>query len=160
MIYVTVGTQKFQFDRLLKYVDIAIEKGDIKEEVFAQVGHSTYKPKNYKYSKFISKSDCIDVVDKSNIIITHGGSGSIIESLQKCKKVLAIPRNCEFEEHVDNHQFELVNKLAKEKILLSANSEQEFLEKIREIKLFKPKEISKILDNCSRVQNIIDEFLK
>lgn len=37
MIYVAVGTQKFQFNRLLRNVDDLIESGVISEPVFAQV---------------------------------------------------------------------------------------------------------------------------
>ena len=36
MIFITLGSQKFQFNRLLKKVDDLIESGVIKEEVFAQ----------------------------------------------------------------------------------------------------------------------------
>ena len=52
MIFITVGSQKFQFNRLLKQVDMLIDKGIIKKEVFAQIGSSDYKPHNYKYKDF------------------------------------------------------------------------------------------------------------
>lgn len=35
MIFITLGSQKFQFNRLLKAIDKLIEQGKIKEEVFA-----------------------------------------------------------------------------------------------------------------------------
>ena len=38
MIFITVGSRSFQFERLLKAVDLAIEKGEISDEVFAQKG--------------------------------------------------------------------------------------------------------------------------
>ncbi len=47
MIFITLGSQKFQFNRLLKKIDNLIEIGVIQEEVFAQIGYSNYKPKNY-----------------------------------------------------------------------------------------------------------------
>ena len=53
MIFITLGSQKFQFNRLLEEVDKLIEQGIITEEVFAQIGYSDYKPKNYKYNKSI-----------------------------------------------------------------------------------------------------------
>ena len=53
MIFVTTGTQKFQFNRLLKGVDKAIETGIITEEVFAQTGASVYQPVHYKYRPFL-----------------------------------------------------------------------------------------------------------
>ena len=45
MIFVAVGTQKFPFDRLLKKIDKLIMANIIKEEVYAQIGHSMYKTK-------------------------------------------------------------------------------------------------------------------
>ena len=45
MILVTVGSQKFQFNRLLQEIDKLIEEGIIKEKVFAQIGVSDYIPK-------------------------------------------------------------------------------------------------------------------
>ena len=44
MIFITLGSQKFQFNRLLKAVDELVAAGKIKDEVFAQIGYSDYKP--------------------------------------------------------------------------------------------------------------------
>ena len=47
MIFVTLGSQKFPFDRLLAELDRLIEAGVITEPVFAQTGCSTYAPKHF-----------------------------------------------------------------------------------------------------------------
>ena len=47
MIFITLGSQKFQFNRLLKEIDRLIETGVIKDEVFAQIGYSDYQPKHF-----------------------------------------------------------------------------------------------------------------
>ena len=52
MIFVTTGSQKFQFNRLLQKIDLLIEEGMIREEVFAQIGVSDYQPKHYEYCRF------------------------------------------------------------------------------------------------------------
>ena len=52
MIFVALGTQKFNFNRLLKKIDLLISRGEISEQVIAQIGYSTYKPKNYKFYTF------------------------------------------------------------------------------------------------------------
>lgn len=39
MIFITLGSQKFQFNRLLKAVDELVAAGKIKDEVFAQIGY-------------------------------------------------------------------------------------------------------------------------
>ena len=46
MVFITLGSQKFQFNRLLRAVDELIEKKVIQEDVFAQTGYSDYEPKN------------------------------------------------------------------------------------------------------------------
>ena len=46
MIFVTLGSQKFQFNRLLRKIDDLVEEGVITEEVFAQTGASDYLPRN------------------------------------------------------------------------------------------------------------------
>ena len=53
LIFITVGSQKFQFDRLLKEIDRLVEEKQLNsEEVFAQIGYSTYEPCHYSYQKF------------------------------------------------------------------------------------------------------------
>ena len=42
MIFITLGSQKFQFNRLLKAVDDLVESKIINEEIFAQIGYSDY----------------------------------------------------------------------------------------------------------------------
>ena len=79
MIFATTGTQKFQFNRLLKGIDKAIETGIITEEVFAQTGASVYQPVHYKYRPFLPADEMQQLRKKSNIIITHSGTNSIIE---------------------------------------------------------------------------------
>ena len=56
MIFITLGSQKFQFDRLLKEVDRLIADGVIQEKVFAQIGASEYLPQNYTYERFLDLS--------------------------------------------------------------------------------------------------------
>ena len=108
MIFVTLGSQKFQFDRLLKEIDRLIKTGRITEEVFAQTGYSTYHPKYFLYKNFLNREEFKKCIEKSSFVITHGGTGAIISSLKIGKKVIAVPRRVEFGEHVDNHQLQLL----------------------------------------------------
>ena len=55
MIFVTTGSQKFQFNRLLQKIDLLIEEGMIREKVFAQIGVSDYQPKHYEYCRFLDR---------------------------------------------------------------------------------------------------------
>lgn len=112
MIFVTLGSQKFQFNRLLKKLDKLVEEGAIKEELFAQIGYSDYIPKNYKFKNFLDRDEFSKVMNKCDKVITHGGTGAIIGAVKKSKKVIAVPRNCKFNEHVDNHQYDIVSEFS------------------------------------------------
>ena len=120
MIFVTLGSQKFQFNRLLKEIDRLIEEGSIEDEVFAQIGYSDYIPKNYEYNNFLDREAFNNVMSKCNKVITHGGTGAIVGALKKDKQVIAVPRLKKFEEHVDDHQLQIIEQFEKMNMILSA----------------------------------------
>lgn len=117
MIFVTLGSQKFQFDRLLKKVDELIEAGTIRDTVIAQTGASEYTPKHYEYVKFMDRERFADTIDKCSVVITHGGTGVIIGAVKKGKKVIAVPRLARYGEHVDDHQLQLLHQFDDLKII-------------------------------------------
>lgn len=110
MIFVTVGSQKFQFNRLLIEIDKLVEEKIIIEEVFAQIGYSDYKPKNYKYKEFLDRDEFTEIMKICDKVITHGGTGAIISAVKNDKKVIAVPRLVEYGEHVDDHQLQIVKQ--------------------------------------------------
>ncbi len=108
MIFITLGTQKFQFDRMLKELDKLIEEGKLsKDDVIIQCVYSEYTPKNYTTFALKPQSEIDEIIEKADIIITHSGTGSIIGALKKGKKLIIAPRLKKYGEHVDNHQTEL-----------------------------------------------------
>ena len=110
-IFITLGSQKFQFNRLLKAVDELCEKGTVDAEVvFAQIGYSDYLPKNFNYKKFLDRDEFSKEMEKADIVITHGGTGAIIGAVKKGKKVIAVPRLAKYGEHVDDHQLQLIKQ--------------------------------------------------
>lgn len=108
MIFVTVGTHEQQFNRLIEKVDELKRDGIIKEDVFMQIGYSTYKPKYCEYSKLIPYQEMLNKVKEARIVITHGGPASFIMPLHENKIPIVVPRQKRFNEHVNNHQVEFV----------------------------------------------------
>lgn len=106
MIFVTVGTHEQQFNRLIEYVDNLKRDGVIQEEVIMQIGFCTYEPKYCEWDKLISYKEMIKNVEDARIVITHGGPASFIMPLQIGKPPIVVPRQVEFNEHVNNHQVE------------------------------------------------------
>lgn len=110
-IFITLGSQKFQFNRLLIAVDKLCEKKVISgEDVFAQTGYSDYVPRNYSYNNFLDRDEFSVEMGKADIVITHGGTGAIIGAVKKGKKVIAVPRRAKYGEHVDDHQLQLIKQ--------------------------------------------------
>lgn len=110
MIFVILGSQKFQFDRLLQKIDCMIEDGIITEEVFAQTGYSQYIPRNYQYEPFLDRTTFEQMTEKSRLIITHCGTGSIMSGVRSGKYVIAVPRREKYGEHVNDHQLQILKQ--------------------------------------------------
>ncbi|MCH4284027.1 beta(1,3)galactosyltransferase EpsH [Absiella sp. AM54-8XD] len=155
MIFITLGSQKFQFNRLLKSVDELIE-GGLDEEVFAQIGYSNYKPKNYKYKEFLDREEFSEVINCSDIVITHGGTGAIIGAVKKRKKVIAVPRLAKYGEHVDDHQLQLVSQF-RELDLIYSCEDGDLKSAIETVKKTKYKEYE---SNTQTIMNSLEEFIK
>lgn len=130
MIFVTVGSQKFQFDRLLRAIDEQIDSGKIKEEIFAQIGFSTYRPRHFAFAKFLDREDFERKVRDSEIVITHGGTGAIVGTLKKGKKVIAVPRLAKYGEHVDDHQLQIIGQFGAHQMICACYEPEKLSEAI------------------------------
>ena len=82
MILVVLGTQDKQFDRLLKAVDEEIELGNIKDRVVVQAGYTKYKSKNMEIFDLLPGPEFEKLMDEANLIITHGGVGTILSAIK------------------------------------------------------------------------------
>lgn len=112
MIFVTVGTHEQPFNRLIEKMDELVEKGEIKEKVVVQYGFSTYEAKHCEMHKMMSFDEMQQAFKDARIVITHGGPSSFVEALQYGKVPIVIPRQLEFNEHVNNHQVEFTKLIA------------------------------------------------
>ncbi|MBY6839009.1 beta(1,3)galactosyltransferase EpsH [Clostridium botulinum] len=157
MIFITVGSQKFQFNRLLKEVDNLVKENKITEEVFAQTGYSNYKPKNYSYKEFLDRDEFSNIMSKCDKVITHGGTGAIIGAVKQEKKVIAVPRLKAFGEHVDNHQLQIISEFGKMNFIKSVNKIEELEDVINTIGNC---ELNKYVSNTNVIIESIEEFIK
>lgn len=118
MIFITVGTHEQGMDRLFIELDKLINQGIINDNIFAQIGYTKYKPKNFNYKKMIGFQEMDEFIAQSNIIITHGGPGSIFHPLKYGKIPIVVPRNPYFDEHVDEHQILFSKRLENNKKII------------------------------------------
>ena len=123
MIFVTVGSRNYPFDRLFKKLDELYEEGILSEPMFAQTGTSEYKPKHYEYKDFISQEEFLEKVKEADIVVSHGASGSIMKALNEGKKVIAVTRLEKYGEHINDHQIQNNEAFGSNGYVLVANQE-------------------------------------
>ena len=157
MIFITLGSQKFQFNRLLISIDKLIQKKIITEEVFAQIGYSDYKPKHYRYKEFLNRDEFVEMESKADIVLTHGGTGAIIGAVKKGKKVIAVPRLSKYGEHVDDHQLQLVAQFKSQNLIYGLNDCSELEESIRNIKYHK---FTPYMSNTTKVIESLENYIQ
>lgn len=156
MIFVILGTQRFQLNRLLKEIDELIEKGEITEEVIAQIGVSDYKPKNYKFYRYIDKIQFDEYIARASLVITHSGVGSIITALKAKKPVVVYPRLQKYREHVDDHQLDIAKAFEKMNYVLCRHKEDTLSDVMNRCKEYPFVEYIK---NTNEISAIITAFL-
>ena len=139
MIFLTVGTQ-FPFDRLVKGVDQAFDGGLIDEEIFAQIGESSYKPCNFESAASLEKKAFDKYLKESSRIISHAGMGTITMALDNNKPLLVMPRLKKYGEVVNDHQAAISRKFEELGHLLAVYDVEDLPDGIRKLKNFIPQE--------------------
>ena len=160
MIFVTVGTQDWSFKRLIEAVEKAVIDKKITDEVIVQAGNTKYESEHVKILNYIPFEEFTSFMDKADIIITHGGVGSILNAVKLGKKVIAVPRLAKYNEHVNDHQLQVIKKMTDDGYILSTEDETLIVDKIKEIANFEPKVYTSNTDNFVKgVKNILDEII-
>jgi UDP-N-acetylglucosamine transferase subunit ALG13 len=135
MIFLTVGTQ-FPFDRLVKAVDQALGNGQLNGEICAQIGESSYEPRNFPAVARMDKHQYDERIHEASAIISHAGMGTISMALDKNKPLLVMPRLKKYGEAVNDHQVAIARKFEELGHLLVAYDAEELPEKIKQLKTF------------------------
>ena len=163
MIFLTVGTQ-FPFDRLVKAVDQAASINGFDEKIVAQVGDSSYCPKNFEAARSVEKAVFDQHFAEADSIISHAGMGTITMALDHRKPLLVMPRMKKYGEVVNDHQLAIARKFEQLGYLLVAYSAKDVSVKMKQLKSFVPQQrrpraeivaarISAFLDELSQSKN-------
>ena len=106
MIFVTLGTQDKQFERLPK----AVEQLNIDEDIIMQVGSTNFKTDkdNIKVYKYIEPDEFARYMNEASLIITHAGVGTMVQGLLLHKKMIVAARLKKYKEHVNDHQIQIL----------------------------------------------------
>ena len=156
MILVTLGTQDKTFVRLLDEIDKLINKGIIKDKVIVQAGFTKYSSDNMEIFDLIPQDDFNSLMDKADLIITHGGVGNIISALEKNKKVIAVPRLAKYGEHINDHQTQIIAKFNSLGYIIGLQDVAELAAALTKVKKFKP---NKFIHNNNKMLNLVSELI-
>lgn len=156
MILVTLGTQDKQFKRLLDMVQIEIDKGNIKDKIIVQAGYTMYKSKDMEIFDLIDHDKFSELISKCDILITHGGVGSIIAGLQNNKKVIVVPRLAKYDEMVNDHQMQITDNFSKKGYILPVYEDDNLGHVLKKINNFHPK---KFKSNTENMIKLIEKFI-
>lgn len=125
LLYATVGAI-LPFDRLIGMVADLKARGGIAEEVLLQVGHGGMRPEGLKSVETLPFDEVGKVLKDADIVVCHGGTGSLITALREGCKVVAVPRLFERGEVYDDHQLEITAAFADRGLISVANTPEEF----------------------------------
>ena len=156
MILVILGTQDKTFTRLLDAVQRQIDLGNIKEKVIVQAGSTKYKSKDMEIFDLIKADDFKKLVKEASLIITHGGVGSIMDGLKNNKKIIAAPRLKKYNEHVNDHQIEIVDEYAKLGYIIPLKDFNMLDKLLKRIDKFKIKEFN---SNTNNMITLIENYI-
>lgn len=138
MIFVSLGTNDKSFNRLLEAIDREISLGNIKDKVIVQSGFTNYESKNMKIFDLMSMSEFNKNIRDCDILITHGGVGTILDGLKNGKKIIAFPRLSKYHEHVNDHQSEIINEFYNNGYLLTGEI-SDLCDLIKKTDIFNPR---------------------
>ena len=156
MILVVLGTQDKQFPRLLKAVDQAILSGFINERVIVQAGQTNYQSSNMEIFDFLPAPEFDKLMDEADLIITHGGAGTILSAIKKGKKIIAAPRLSKYMEHHNDHQKQIISEFSKDGYILPLYDFSKLGKLISKSKYFHPK---KFESNTKNMDNLIENYI-
>lgn len=159
-IFACAGSRPYQFNRLFKELDRLVATGDITDEIFAQIGSSTYEPKNFPFKHFMEPVDFKAAEGKADIVISHGASGSIMGALNAGKKVIAVARLAKYGEHINNHQVAINETLANEGLVVNVTDMNNLGDAIRALQTGKIQLKPWKNENPNAIMDTIDKFIR
>lgn len=110
MILVVTGTHEQPFARLVLAADrYAMDHPG--ERVLVQHGRAA-PPRHAEGAAWLKRDTLSRLQAEADVIVTHGGPGSILEALDRGRLPIACPRRVSHGEHVDDHQLAFVAHMA------------------------------------------------
>ncbi|MDL2276839.1 hypothetical protein LJC02_04205 [Breznakia sp. OttesenSCG-928-G09] len=156
MIFVTLGTQDKSFHRLLESIESMIEEEIITDLVVVQAGYTKFESKHMEIVDYVEMDKFEKYIDSCDLLITHGGVGSILSGCLAHKKVLAVSRLEQYNEHENDHQIQIVREFTKRNYILGCFDAKDLKKTYISVKDFKPTEY---IPNNEHICNMIVDYI-
>lgn len=137
LLFATVGAI-LPFDRLVNMVGDLKASGAISEDVVIQTGANGARPSGAVTHETLSFDDMQAFLKDADIVVCHGGTGSIITALRQGCRVIAVPRLFSHGEVYDDHQAEITKAFAERGLLTVANTKEELAAALAEVRVKSP----------------------
>lgn len=131
-IFVSVGTQDKPFARLLKEIDSSAVQADY----LVQCGCTPWVSERMKIQPYFTKEEFNQALETCDILVCHGGVGTLMQGLHLGKKIIAMPRLKKYGEHQNDHQLQIVDSFAQSAYLLKWDEGVSFAEMIEKANCF------------------------
>ena len=159
MILVLLGTQNNSFHRLLEEIEKNIDAGNITDRVIVQAGFTKYESNKMEIFDMIPQEELDKLIKEADLVITHGGVGSIMAAVKQGKKVIAVPRLKKYGEHVNDHQLEIIETFKKQGIIIGINDVTELAQALKDAEVFKVGMTDFDIDQKIAQENSQSEFV-
>ncbi len=139
LLFATVGAT-LPFDRLVETVAEAKRRGALPERVVAQVGIGGVAPDGLDCVETLPFERMQEVLREADLVVCHGGTGSLITALREGCRVIAMPRLFDRGEHYDDHQAEITGAFEARGLIRVANSPEELIEALADVRSREPRQ--------------------
>jgi UDP-N-acetylglucosamine transferase subunit ALG13 len=138
LMFATVGAT-LPFDRLVETVADAKAKGLIPERIVAQVGVGGCVPPGFeRVVEELQFDEVQRILRIADLVVCHGGTGSLITALREGCRVVAVPRRFALGEHYDDHQCEVTAAFQQRGLITVARDSEDFAEALERARQCEP----------------------
>jgi UDP-N-acetylglucosamine--N-acetylmuramyl-(pentapeptide) pyrophosphoryl-undecaprenol N-acetylglucosamine transferase len=119
-VVVTLGTSKYGFERLVNAIYAVLPES---VEVTWQIGSTTPPHPDIKGHVQMPQGDLSAAMMEADLVIAHAGVGTALLAMAAGHCPILVPRRADYDEHVDNHQYELAEELSRSGLATSSEPE-------------------------------------
>lgn len=122
----TLGSERFPFDRLMGWLDGWLERPPRPTRCLVQRGTSVV-PVRADSEPYLPFDRLVEEIRRADIVVTHGGSGSIMLCRRFGRLPVVVPRRRDLGEAVDDHQVPFARRMAGLDEIVLAESRSELV---------------------------------